>query len=65
LEITMPQGAKSAYTDKQKRQVRHMVEDDKKEGPCGGEAQAHARAAVNKTDGGDQAGAGRKKDSAK
>ncbi len=61
----MPQGDKSAYTGKQKRQARHIEEGYKKKGVSTGEAEARAWATVNKTDGGgNKAGAGRKKDGA-
>ena len=61
----MPQGDKSAYTDKQKRQARHIEESYEKKGIPDREAEARAWASVNKTDGGgNKAGSGRKKSSA-
>ncbi len=62
----MPQGDKSAYTDKQKRQARHIEESYEKKGVPDGEAEARAWATVNKSDGGgNKTGAGRKKGGAK
>lgn len=48
----MPHGDKSAYTDKQKRQARHIEEGYRKQGVSEGEAETRAWATVNKTDGG-------------
>ena len=48
----MPQGDKSAYTDKQKRKADHIQESYKKRGVSKDEAEARAWATVNKTDGG-------------
>ncbi|WP_372826836.1 hypothetical protein [Polaromonas sp.] len=48
----MPQGDKSAYTDKQKRQARHIEEAYEKKGLPESKAAARAWATVNKTDGG-------------
>jgi plasmid stabilization system protein ParE len=60
----MPQGDKSAYTDKQKRQARHIEESYEKKGVSGNEAEARAWATVNKIDGGgNKSGAGKKKSS--
>lgn len=60
----MPQGDKSAYTDKQKRQARHIEEGYRKQGVSEGEAETRAWATVNKTDGGGKkSGAGKKKSS--
>lgn len=60
----MPQGDKSAYTDKQKRQARHIEQGYEKKGVSGSEAEARAWATVNKTDGGGKkAGAGKTKSS--
>lgn len=65
MEITMPQGEKSAYTDKQKRQARHIEQGYEKKGVSESEAEARAWASVNKTDGGGKkSGAGKKKSSA-
>jgi plasmid stabilization system protein ParE len=58
----MPQGDKSAYTDKQKRQARHIEKGYEKKGVSAATAEARAWATVNQTDGGGkQSGAGRKK----
>lgn len=62
----MPQGDKSAYTDKQKRQAAHIEAGYEKKGVPASEAEARAWATVNKNDGGgNKAGAGRKKGGAK
>lgn len=58
----MPQGDKSAYTDKQKRQAEHIEEGYKKSGVSSDEAEARAWATVNKmTGGGKKSGSGRGK----
>jgi plasmid stabilization system protein ParE len=59
----MPQGDKSKYTDKQKRQAEHIEEGYEKKGVPEEEAEARAWATVNKQDGGGKkpGGAGRKK----
>ena len=59
----MPQGDKSKYTDKQKRQAGHIEESYEKQGVPKDEAEARAWATVNKNDGGGKhpGGAGRKK----
>lgn len=58
----MPQGDKSAYTDKQKRQARHIEEGYIEQGVSEDEAAARAWATVNKQDGGGKlSGSGRKK----
>ena len=60
----MPQGDKSAYTDKQKRQAEHIEEGYKKEGISTKEAERRAWATVNdRTGGGKKSGSGRKKSS--
>ena len=61
----MPQGDKSKYTDKQKRQAEHIEEGYEKKGVAKEEAEARAWATVNKNDGGGKqpGGAGRKKPS--
>jgi plasmid stabilization system protein ParE len=61
----MPQGDKSKYTDKQKRQAEHIEESYEKRGVPEEEAEARAWATVNKNDGGGKqpGGSGRKKDS--
>ena len=48
----MPQGDKSKYTDKQKRQAEHIEEGYEKTGLPAEEAEARAWATVNKQDGG-------------
>ena len=59
----MPQGDKSKYTDKQKRQAEHIEEGYEKKGLPEEEAEARAWATVNKQDGGGKkpGGAGRNK----
>ena len=59
----MPQGDKSKYTDKQKRQAAHIEEGYEKRGVPEEEAEARAWATVNKNDGGGKqpGGSGRKK----
>ena len=59
----MPQGDKSKYTDKQKRQAKHIEEGYEKQGVSENEAEARAWATVNKNDGGGKqpGGSGRKK----
>ncbi|GAB2770152.1 plasmid stabilization system protein ParE [Hymenobacter luteus] len=58
----MPQGDKSAYTDKQKRQAEHIEESYEKRGLSEEEAEKRAWATVNKQDGGGKkSGSGRKK----
>ena len=58
----MPQGDKSKYTAKQKRQAGHIEEGYEKSGVPKDEAEARAWATVNKKDGGGKlpGGAGRK-----
>ena len=48
----MPQGDKSAYTDKQKRKAEHIESGYKKRGLSRREAERRAWATVNKQDGG-------------
>lgn len=48
----MPRGDKSAYTDKQKRQARHIEEGYEKRGVSESEAQRRAWATENKVSGG-------------
>ena len=56
----MPQGDKSAYTDKQKRQAEHIEEGYEDQGVSEGEAERRAWATVNKmTGGGKKNGSGR------
>jgi hypothetical protein len=60
----MPQGDKSAYTDKQKRKAEHIEEGYEKRGTGKKEAERRAWATVNKEDhGGKKAGSGRGKKS--
>jgi plasmid stabilization system protein ParE len=59
----MPQGDKSAYTDKQKRKAEHIEEGYEKKGVGQEEAERRAWATVNKDDGGGKkSGSGRGKD---
>ena len=56
----MPRGNKSAYTDKQKRQARHIEEGYEQRGMAEPEAARRAWATVNKeTGGGKKSGSGR------
>ena len=58
----MPQGDKSAYTDKQKRKAAHIAEGYEERGVSEDEAEARAWATVNKQDGGGKkSGSGRKR----
>ncbi|HEY2886873.1 MAG TPA: hypothetical protein VGJ08_16815 [Rhizomicrobium sp.] len=58
----MPRGDKSSYTDKQKRQARHIEEGYESRGTSKGEAERRAWATVNKeTHGGKKSGSGRGK----
>ena len=58
----MPRGDKSAYTDKQKRQAKHIEEGYEKKGVSEDEAASRAWATVNKTSGGGKkSGSGRGK----
>ena len=58
----MPQGDKSAYTDKQKRQADHIEEGYEKRGLPKNEAESRAWATVNKiSGGGKKSGSGRGK----
>ena len=58
----MPQGDKSAYTDKQKRQADHIEEGYEKRGVPEAEAEQRAWATVNKiSGGGKKSGSGRGK----
>lgn len=59
----MPQGDKSAYTDKQKRKAAHIAEGYEDRGVSEGEAERRAWATVNKDDGGGKkSGSGRGQD---
>jgi hypothetical protein len=56
----MPQGDKSSYTDKQKRQAAHIEKSYEKKGVGTKSAEARAWATVNKqTGGGKLSGSGR------
>jgi hypothetical protein len=58
----MPQGDKSSYTGKQKRQAEHIESGYKKKGLSTKTAEARAWATVNKlTGGGKKSGFGRNK----
>jgi len=58
----MPQGDKSSYTDKQKRQAEHIEASYEQHGVGAKTAEARAWATVNKlTGGGKKSGSGRKK----
>ena len=60
----MPQGDKSSYTDKQKRQAAHIEKGYEKKGLSTKTAEARAWATVNKlTGGGKKRGSGRKRTS--
>jgi plasmid stabilization system protein ParE len=52
MEISMPRGDKSKYTDKQKRQAEHIEKGYEKRGVSPDEAEARAWATVNKMEGG-------------
>jgi len=56
----MPQGDKSAYTDKQKRKAEHIEDSYEEQGVSKDEAERRAWATVNKQDGGgNKSGSGR------
>ena len=58
----MPRSEKSAYTDKQKREAKHIEDGYEKRGISAREAERRAWATVNKQDGGGKkSGSGRKK----
>lgn len=48
----MPRGDKSSYTDKQKRQAKHIEDSEEKAGKSKETAERIAWATVNKQDGG-------------
>jgi len=48
----MPRGDKSSYTDKQKREAKHIEESERKRGVGDKSAERIAWATVNKQDGG-------------
>jgi len=57
----MPQGDKSSYTDKQKRQAEHIEAGYEKKGLSTKTAEARAWSTVNKlSGGGNKSGSGRK-----
>lgn len=57
----MPQGDKSKYTDKQKRQAKHIAEGYEKKGDSEKTAERKAWSTVNKeSGGGKKSGSGRK-----
>jgi hypothetical protein len=59
--LPMPQGDKSSYADKQKRQAEHIEARYEKRGISPVNAEARAWATVNKlTGGGKKSGSGRK-----
>ncbi len=58
----MPQGDKSSYTDKQKREAKHIEEGYESRGVSARESERRAWATVNKmTHGGKKSGSGRGK----
>jgi plasmid stabilization system protein ParE len=60
--INMPQGDKTSYTEKQKRQAQHIEAGYEKKGVSAKTAAKRAWATVNKTTGGGKkSGSGRKK----
>src|SRR5260370_14237987 len=60
VEICMPRGDKSSYTDKQKRMAEHIEEGYEERGTSKQEAERRAWATVNKeTGGGNKSGSGR------
>jgi hypothetical protein len=62
MEAVMPQGGKSAYTDKQKRKAEHIEEGYEDRGVSHKEAERRAWATVNKeSGGGNKSGSGRGK----
>lgn len=57
----MPQGDKTSYTDKQKRQAEHIEDSYKEKGVSQDEAEERAWRTVNKqSGGGKKSGSGRK-----
>jgi len=57
----MPRGDKSAYTDKQKREAKHIEASYEERGVSHEEAEARAWATVNKQDGGGKKSSGGRK----
>jgi plasmid stabilization system protein ParE len=64
-EAPMPRGEKSSYTDKQKRQARHIEKGYEESGLSEKEAARRAWATVNKQDGGGKKSGSGRKDSKK
>jgi plasmid stabilization system protein ParE len=63
MEVMMPRGDKSKYTDKQERKAEHIAEGYEKRGVSEKEAERRAWATVNKDDGGgNKSGSDRGKD---
>lgn len=58
----MPRGDKSAYTNKQKRQAKHIEDSELKSGRSQEDAERIAWATVNKQDGGGKKAKAAKKD---
>lgn len=56
----MPRGDKSSYTDKQKRQAKHIEKSEKNSGKSTASAERIAWATVNKQDGGGKKHSGSK-----
>jgi plasmid stabilization system protein ParE len=62
MEVVMPRGDKSKYTDKQERKADHIAESYESRGVPEGEAERRAWATVNKeSGGGKKSGSGRGK----
>ena len=58
----MPRGDKSKYSEKQKRQAKHIEEEYEKKGVPESEAAGRAWATINKQDrGGKKSGSGRQR----
>jgi plasmid stabilization system protein ParE len=61
-KLKMPRGDKSSYTDKQKRQAKHIEDSYRAQGVKEEEAAQRAWATVNKEDhGGKKSGSGRRR----
>ena len=66
MEVVMPRGDKSSYTDKQKRKAEHIEESYENRGIVPDEAERRAWATVNKADGGGKkSGGGRSRTKAR
>lgn len=61
LESVMPRGDKSSYSDKQKRQAKHVEDTERKQGKGKKTAERIGWATVNKLTGGAKKGSKRKK----